>query len=108
MEQVEAATGAAVVVRVYFTLLVVLGSFFAMAGRCRLTVSEPVLKAPMVSALETKIRCSAFKFCFQFQLVPLHHVASHRRHQRQGRRGVIDNKHSTDVVFRRTEYARLL
>ena len=24
-------------------------------GRCRLTVSKPVLKAPMVSALETKI-----------------------------------------------------
>jgi hypothetical protein len=25
------------------------------AGRCRLTVSEPVLKAPMVSALDTMI-----------------------------------------------------
>jgi len=27
----------------------------AQAGRCRLTVSKPVLKAPMVSALETMI-----------------------------------------------------
>ena len=26
-----------------------------LAGRCRLPVSKPVLKAPMVSALETKI-----------------------------------------------------
>ena len=26
-----------------------------MVGRCRLTVSTPVLKAPMVSALETRI-----------------------------------------------------
>ena len=26
-----------------------------MVGRCRLTVSKPVLKVPMVSALETKI-----------------------------------------------------
>ena len=26
-----------------------------MVGRCRLTVSEPVLKAPMVSALEATI-----------------------------------------------------
>jgi len=27
-----------------------------VAGRCRLTVSKPVLKAPLVSALETKLR----------------------------------------------------
>ena len=26
-----------------------------LAGRCRLTVSKPVLKAPMVSALEARI-----------------------------------------------------
>ena len=26
-----------------------------LVGRCRLTVSQPVLKAPMVSALETKV-----------------------------------------------------
>ena len=38
-------------------------------GRCRLTVSKPVLKAPMVSALETRM---AFNVCFQFQLSPLH------------------------------------
>jgi len=34
----------------------ILGIFaVALVGRCRLPVSEPVLKAPMVSALETKI-----------------------------------------------------
>ena len=27
----------------------------AVVGQCRLTVSKPVLKAPMVSALETRI-----------------------------------------------------
>jgi hypothetical protein len=28
---------------------------YAMVGRCRLTVSKPVLTAPMVSALETEM-----------------------------------------------------
>ena len=36
-------------------------------GRCRLTVSTPALKVPMVSALE-----SAYNLCFQFQLARLH------------------------------------
>jgi hypothetical protein len=31
------------------------GAAFLLAGRCRLTLSETALKAPMVSALETKI-----------------------------------------------------
>jgi len=31
------------------------GGVGGMVGRCRLTVSKPVLKAPMVSAHETKI-----------------------------------------------------
>jgi hypothetical protein len=35
----------------YFFLLVA----FYLAGRCRLTVSKPVLKAPLVSALETEM-----------------------------------------------------
>jgi len=29
------------------------------------------MNAPMVSALETRIRSTAFKLCFQFQLAPL-------------------------------------
>jgi hypothetical protein len=44
-----------------------------MVGRCRLTVSKPELKARLVSALETKMRRTAFKRCFQIQLAPLHH-----------------------------------
>jgi len=40
-------------------------------GRCRLTVSRHVLKALMVSALETRISYTAFNVCFQFQLAPL-------------------------------------
>jgi hypothetical protein len=43
-------------------------------GRCRLTVSNPGLKARLVSDLETKMRQTAFKLCFQFQLAPLHRV----------------------------------
>ena len=39
--------------------------------RCRLPVSNPVLKAPMVSALGARIGRAAFKLCFQFQLAPL-------------------------------------
>jgi len=31
----------------------------------------PVLKAPMVSVLETGRSCDAFNVCFQFQVVPL-------------------------------------
>jgi hypothetical protein len=40
-------------------------------GRCSLSVSKPVLKAPMVSALDTMICRTAFKLCFQVQLAPL-------------------------------------
>jgi hypothetical protein len=43
----------------------------ALVWRCGLTVSKPVLKPPLVSALETKLRCTAFN-CSQFQLAPLH------------------------------------
>jgi hypothetical protein len=39
---------------------------------CMLTVSTPVLRAPLVSALESYNMCTAFKHCFQFQLAPLH------------------------------------
>jgi hypothetical protein len=46
-------------------------------GRCRLIVSKPVLTAPVVSALETRIPEYAFNVCFQCQLAPL----------QQGRRG---------------------
>jgi len=41
-------------------------------GLFRLTVSKPALKAPMVSALQTTIRFTAFKFCFQILLASLH------------------------------------
>jgi hypothetical protein len=34
-------------------------------GRCRVTVSILVLKAPMVSSLETRILHSAFNLCFK-------------------------------------------
>jgi hypothetical protein len=40
-----------------------------------LTVSKPVLKAPMVSARETKIRLTAFKFCFAFKFNLRHYTA---------------------------------
>ena len=43
-----------------------------LVGRCRLTLSRPVWEAAMVSALETTMCWTAFKFCFQFQLAPLH------------------------------------
>jgi len=39
--------------------------------RCRLPLSKPVLKAPMVSTLETTNRSISFKVCLQFQLAPL-------------------------------------
>ena len=40
--------------------------YVAKVGRCRLSVSNPQLKAPMVSALETVISQNAFNPCFQF------------------------------------------
>jgi hypothetical protein len=46
-------------------------------GRCTLTLSKSVLKAPMVSALESKISQTAFNCCFQFQLAPLHRGVRH-------------------------------
>jgi hypothetical protein len=45
--------------------------FAGNVGRCRLPISKPELKARLVSALETKMRRTAFKLCFQFQLAPL-------------------------------------
>jgi len=47
-------------------------------GRCRLTVSKSMMKAPLVSALETVISQTALNVCFQFQLAPLQRGA-HRR-----------------------------
>jgi hypothetical protein len=47
------------------------GGDYYSAGRCRMTASKPVLKALMVSALETIIYRAAFKLCFQFKLAPL-------------------------------------
>jgi len=42
-------------------------------GRCRLTLSNPVLKAPISKHLRLREICwTAFKFCFQIQLAPLH------------------------------------
>jgi len=49
-------------------------------GRYRWTVSKPVLKAPMVSALEATIRCNAFKLCFQFEVAAVQHGGHHRVH----------------------------
>ena len=44
-----------------------------MAGRCRLTLSKPELKAPRMSALdESVIQFTAFKLCFEFPPAPLH------------------------------------
>ena len=39
---------------------------------CRLTVTKPVLKASMASALETILSYTAFHVCFELQLAPLH------------------------------------
>ena len=47
------------------------GSLDHEMGRCRLTGSKPVLKAPMVSALETLLTLIAFNVCFRFQLALL-------------------------------------
>jgi hypothetical protein len=41
-----------------------------------LPVSNPMLKATMVSALEAIIRYTAFKSCFHIQLAPLHRGAA--------------------------------
>jgi hypothetical protein len=38
------------------------------AGRCRFTPSKPVLKAPVVAALETRISQTAFNVPFKFYL----------------------------------------
>jgi hypothetical protein len=40
----------------------------AKVGRCRLNLSKPGLKARLVSALETKLWWTGFKFWFQFNL----------------------------------------
>ena len=51
-------------------------------GRCRLTVSKPVLKASMASALEAIVSLPAFDDCFQFQRAALqcgHHATRHGR-----------------------------
>jgi len=45
--------------------------YVRVVGRCRLTVSIPVLKALMVSALEASIRLTACTSCFQSKLAPL-------------------------------------
>jgi hypothetical protein len=39
----------------FFFMMLQMGALSNMVGRCRLRVSKPVLKAPMVSALETVI-----------------------------------------------------
>ena len=45
---------------------------YTAVGRCRLAVSKPVFKAPMVSALEATNMIDCFILCFQIQLAPLH------------------------------------
>jgi hypothetical protein len=65
------------------------GAYRVKVGRCRLPVSKPVLKAPMVSALETGLSLNAFKCCFQSQFAPLHQglqwfISRAQRHARQG------------------------
>ena len=44
---------------------------YYQVGRCRYTLSKPVLKAPVVSALEATMCWTAFKHCFQFQIATL-------------------------------------
>jgi len=41
-------------------------------GRCRLTVSNPVSKAHIISAPESRISCTAFNVRFPFQRAPPH------------------------------------
>jgi hypothetical protein len=56
----------------------ILGRFLAnKVGRCRLTVSKFVLKAPMVPALEAIISYSAFTSRFQNQYAPLQQGQQH-------------------------------
>ena len=62
-------------------------SILAWVGRCRLTVSKPVFKAPIVSALETTISETAFKVCFQFQLAPLYLGRLPGQRQSEGHQG---------------------
>ena len=45
--------------------------FPTQVGQCRVTVSKPVLKARLASALRTKTCWTAFKFCVQFKLAPV-------------------------------------
>jgi len=40
---------------------------YMKVGRCRLTVSKPVMKAPTVSTLESTIGQTAFNVCFQIR-----------------------------------------
>jgi len=49
-------------------VLRVVAEKFIKVRRCRFTVSNPVLKAPTVSALETGISLSACNVCFQLNL----------------------------------------
>jgi len=48
------------------------GAGAAAAGRCRLTVSTPMLKAPMVSAFEATYDKPLSISAFSYQLEPLH------------------------------------
>ena len=49
-----------------------------MVGRCGITVSKPVLKAPMVSTLEYGMSDTAYMFAFSFKLRP--YIMSYTRH----------------------------
>jgi hypothetical protein len=51
-----------------------------VVGRCRLPVSNPEIKARLVSALETKMWCTAFKRCFQCHLCRYSVADSEQRH----------------------------
>ena len=55
-------------------------------GRCRMTVSKPVLKASMCLclqlALEATISCTTFNCCFQFQLAAMHYGGAPRLQRR--------------------------
>ena len=46
-------------------------AWFTKAERCRLRASNPVLNAPVVTALENITLCTAFNVRFQIQPVPL-------------------------------------
>ena len=67
--------------------------FVYTVGWCKLMVSKSVLRARLVSALETKIRYTAFKVCFQFQLAPLQHGGA------TGTRLVKSPRHTSENVF---------